>query len=668
MLRHLRPFSPTTRDTAEASKIELAEQATRLVRAFEEHGVGWFWETDAEGKLTYISAPVERALSVAGIQAIGASFIDLFLLDTEGAAISRTLSFHLAKHSGFKNYPVRSARQPEGAWWSISGEPRFDDKGSFCGFVGSGTDLTEKRRSQAAITKLAYSDGLTGLANRERMRGTLEHLLTTRQSGFHPTALFLLDLDRFKAVNDTLGHQVGDELLKQVALRLQRLIGSGGEVGRLGGDEFQIIVAHDGVRGEVDQIASGVVHAVSQPYFIANQPITIGCSIGIAIAPEHGQSVQNLVRNADLALYAAKDAGRGQHCQFADALLVEARRRKELEDDLREALANGELRVAYQPVVATRTSTIVGFEALVRWTHPKRGQISPSEFIPVAEECGIIGAIGEWVLRTAVADAARWAPGVRVAVNVSPKQFSNVQFPQVVMSALASAGLAAEQLELEITESVFLSGDEHSDRMFKALKAIGVRLALDDFGTGYSSLGYLKNAPFDKIKIDQSFVRGAINSGSRNAAIIKAIVTLADTLGMETTAEGVEQQDEIEFIRDLGCSHIQGYVYGKPMPFEDAVRLLDVDNRSARPIGYKMSRAPREKVIRSARLCINEEVQQVVVKNVSPHGAMIEGPSIRQSAMGLDVLIELLEGQVWQANVRWAEEGRMGLLLNRQLG
>ena len=639
----------------------------RLVDGFEQQGVGWFWETDSEGRLSYLSPLVETALSAAGFQPLGCSFTEVFCLDTEGAITSRSLSYHLSTHSSFKNYPVRGAKQADGSWWSISGEPRKSAKGEFCGFVGSGTDLSEKRKSQAAIIKLAYSDGLTGLANRERMRGSLDHLLKTRQSGFTPTALLLMDLDRFKAVNDTLGHQVGDELLKQVAQRLQRVIGGLGEVGRVGGDEFQIIIANDRARDDLDSIARSIVQSVSQPYYISNQPISVGCSIGVAISPEHGLSTENIVRNADLALYAAKDAGRGRHCVFTDDLLSDARHRKDLENDLRSALKHGEFYVAYQPIVSTSDFEVVGFEALLRWDHPTRGAISPSEFIPVAEECGIIGTIGEWVLRTATADAANWPSGVRIAVNVSAVQFADIRLPAIISSALAASSLDAGRLELEITESVFLNEDEHSDRMFKALKTIGVRLALDDFGTGYSSLGYLKTAPFDKIKIDQSFVRGAVMSGNRNAAIIRAIVTLALTLGMETTAEGVEQQDEIDFVRELGCSHIQGYVFGQAVPFAETLLRFETQGTKANPIGYKISRAPREKVIRSARVFIDDVMQEVVVRNISPHGAMIEGPAITSSVLGLDVLIELLEGEIWQGHVRWAEEGRMGLYLDRSL-
>jgi diguanylate cyclase (GGDEF)-like protein len=653
MLRHLRHLTrsdeplPTTK----------AARSIRLVDAFEAEEAGWFWETNSGGNITYISS---HKLCSQALDAGIATLPQILEIDPEGTS-SRTLHFQLSTKAGFRNVAVRAIDQSIPVFWSISGQPRFDSEGVFQGYVGSGSDLAERRRSQADITRLAYTDGLTGLANRERMRSTLEGFLLARHSGFHPTALILLDLDRFKAVNDTLGHQTGDELLKQVAQRIQRVVGSDGAVGRLGGDEFKVILASDTARRDAEAIAKNIIHSVSQPYSIASAPITIGCSIGIAIAPEHGRTVDHLVRNADLALYAAKGGGRGLHRVYTDDMLAEATHRKHLEDDLRLALAQDELYVAYQPVVSMATTRIVGYEALVRWEHPVRGAISPAEFIPIAEEIGLIDGIGEWVLRTAVTDCAKWPAGIRVAVNVSPIQFANPKLPSLVANALMSATLDADRLELEITESVFLNEGSCTDQMFKALKSLGVRLALDDFGTGYSSLGYLKNAPFDKIKIDQSFVRGAIVAGNRNAAIIRAIVTLADTLGMETTAEGVEQQDEIGFIRELGCSHIQGYVYGRPARIDHVMSCLSDYGAPAEAIGHKISRAPREKVLRKAQLLNGGKRTQIIIRNISSDGAMIEGAAFTDADIDMDVSIELSQGQMLSGRVRWVDKGKAGI-------
>ncbi len=635
--------------------------ARRLVHEFEDHGSGWFWQTDRHGRLVYLSTKVADEVAANGTSAIGQLLTAVFKVDSASPDTERTLGFHLSSRTSFTDYSVRPVADVAERWWSISGRPMMDAMNRFQGFVGSGSDLTQKRQSEAEITRLALFDGLTGLANRQRMRLSLDQTLAAPQSGTRATSLFLLDLDRFKAVNDTLGHQTGDTLLKQVGQRLQRSVGDAGLVGRLGGDEFKVVLPREANRDRLAELARTIIASLSQPYFIDGSSITIGCSIGIAIAPEDGADSETLVRNADLALYAAKADGRGIHRFYRAELLLGAQNRKQLEDDLRKALAQDEFHVAYQPVVCARSERIVGYEALLRWDHPTRGAVSPADFIPVAEDCGLIEAIGEWVLRTACDEAATWPEGIRVAVNVSPIQFANPALPAIVTSALARSGIRAERLELEITEGVFLNESASSDTMFRSLKGIGVRLALDDFGTGYSSLGYLKKAPFDKIKIDQSFVKGAAIAGNRNAAIIKAIVTLADTLGMETTAEGVEVQDEIQLIRDLGCSHIQGYVYGKAARAEAVIEHLQATGGVATAVGYRASRSPRSSMLRSARITTAGAEGEVRIRNISATGAMIDGIEIDGDAAGIDILIELLEDQMFPAKLRWAADGKAGI-------
>ncbi len=637
--------------------------AIKMIAEFEGHGTGWFWEADRHGRLTYLSAKVANELAAAHPHPVGRLLTDVFRMDSAAPGTERTLAFHISSRTSFSDYTVCAAGDVEGEpdrWWSISGRPVVDELDRFQGFIGSGSDLTEKRRSDAEITRLALFDGLTGLANRQRMRHSLDKTLQQQAGPYRPASLFLMDLDRFKAVNDTLGHQAGDALLKQVAQRLQRGVGDAGLVGRLGGDEFQVLLPGIDNGDTLATLAKELIGALSQPYFIAGASVTIGCSIGIAIAPQHGEDAEELIRNADLALYAAKADGRGVHRFYSEDMLAGARSRKALEDDMRTALSEGGFHLGYQPVVSTETVQIVGYEALLRWNHPTRGAISPADFVPIAEECGLIDALGEWVLRTACDEATHWPRGVRVAVNVSPIQFANPAFPALVASALAHSGLAADRLELEITEGVFLDESGSTDAMFKALKGIGVRLALDDFGTGYSSLGYLRTAPFDKIKIDQSFVRGAAQPGNRNAAIIRAIVTLADTLGMETTAEGVEVQDEIDLVRSLGCSHIQGYVYGRAIPAVDVIDQLG-GGAAATPVGHKVSRAPRTKMLRSARIAIGDHEGDVRIRDISASGAMIDGVAIDGHVVGLDVLIELVEDQMVAARIAWTKDGKAGL-------
>lgn len=639
-----------------------SQRAQLLIHEFEAHTNGWFWQTDADGHVLYLSDKVARGLDRPDAPALGQLLNKLFRMDSASPETERTLAFHLASRTAFSNYSVRPANDTTlDRWWSISGRPISDADGRFLGFVGSGSDLTERRRVDAEITRLALFDSLTGLANRQRLRLSLEQTLHQPGSVPRKTALFLLDLDRFKSVNDTLGHQTGDALLKKVALRLQRTIGEVGLVGRLGGDEFKVIIPFAPDREALAELARRVISELSQPYSINGSAISIGCSIGVAIAPTDGTDAETLVRNADLALYAAKGDGRGVHRFFRSELLIGAQSRKQLEDDLRGALAADQFFVAYQPVVSTRTQRIVGFEALLRWQHPTRGLVSPSEFIPVAEECGLIETIGEWVLRTACMEATEWPHDIRVAVNVSPIQFANPALSTIVTSALATSGIKPDRLELEITEGVFVDESPATEQMFKALKGCGVRLALDDFGTGYSSLGYLRKAPFDKIKIDQSFVRGAAIAGNRNAAIIKAIVTLADTLGMETTAEGVETHDEIALIVELGCSHIQGYVYGKPTCAAEVRERLALAGDMATACGFRSSRSPRTSLLRKARIRAGDVYGDVRIRNISSGGAMIDGIDVEDDAGALDVMIELLEGQMLPARLRWAADGKAGL-------
>ncbi|HCB76878.1 MAG TPA: diguanylate cyclase [Sphingomonas bacterium] len=630
--------------------------ALRLVREAEQHSAGWFWETDRNGQISYLS---EKVAQLLGLADTGATFTELFRLSGDASDTERTLAFHFSSRTSFSDYSLETGSGEAMRHWTVSGRPRFDEFGQFQGFTGTGSDLTEKRRAEAEITRLALFDGLTGLANRQRMKLSLDQTLVNSRRGWRSVALLLLDLDRFKAVNDTLGHPVGDALLKQVAQRLQRCTADHGLVGRLGGDEFQIILPEAPGQEALSELSRTIITTLSQPYYLAGSNITIGCSIGVAVAPENGSDSETLIRSADLALYAAKADGRGTHRFYHEDMLEGARHRKALEDDLRGALARGEFHVVYQPVVATRDASVVGFEALVRWEHPIRGAVSPGEFIPIAEESGLIESIGEWVLRTAAADAAGWPGDVRVAVNVSPIQFANSQLPTIVASALANSGLPAHRLELEITEGVFLNESASSDAMFSSLKRLGVRLALDDFGTGYSSLGYLRKAPFDKIKIDQSFVRGAAVTGNRNAAIIQAIVTLATTLGMETTAEGVEIQDEIGLIAGLGCSHIQGYVYGRPMPAEAAAEMAAEGKAS--PSGVRVSRAPRLRTLRWARMLVGGQSGEVRIRNVSASGAMIDGIEFPAAMVGSTVKLELIEGDLITAELRWAQGEQAGL-------
>lgn len=633
-------------------------RAEEILNDYEQTGQGWFWETDRRGAIVYVSYTVGETLDRDVNALIGRPISELFFTDMGGEEHERTLAFHFTARSAFSELALRAATPHEERWWSLNGRPIYDGFGNFLGFRGSGSDLTEKRRSAEHASRLAHYDSLTGLANRLQMSQTLEKILNAPNIDHRACAVFLLDLDRFKQVNDTMGHPAGDSLLTQVAARLERAVGQFGRVGRLGGDEFQVILPGHHPREDLAQLARRVIHDLSEPYSIEGHRVVIGASVGIALSPDDGVTSEAIIRNADLALYAAKDGGRGRHHFYASDLHSDAEERRQLEQDLRDALSQGGLELYYQPVVHTSTERITGFEALLRWNHPQRGPMSPAKFIPIAEDSGLIAQIGEWALRTACRDLASWPETVRVAVNVSPLQFANPNLPAVITNALAASQVSPSRLELEITESVFLNDDEGTDAMFTALKRLGVRLALDDFGTGYSSLGYLKKAPFDKIKIDQSFVRGATITGSRNGAIIASIVSLAEALGMETTAEGVETLDELDLVRMLGCSHVQGYIYEKPLSLTQATEKLRVGT-TAIAKGPRAARAVRHTMLRKIVLDHGGQAYHGTIRNISSSGAMVEG--LWNVPPGTIFRIMLAEGQVVTATARWCQEDRMGI-------
>jgi diguanylate cyclase (GGDEF)-like protein len=487
----------------------------------------------------------------------------------------------------------------------------------------------------------------------------LERSLNSCRHRDLPCALLLIDLDRFKQVNDTLGHSAGDNILKQVAERLSAIVGSRETICRIGGDEFKIILPEVDDRGVLGELAKSVISGLSQPFSVDGNRCTIGASVGIAVSPFDGSTSEELTRNADLALYAAKHGGRGSFRFFSGELLEAAAERRELEEDLRDAIANGQLELHYQPFVDAATNRVVGAETLLRWNHPRRGPVSPAVFIPIAEESNLICRIGEWVLRTACHDASSWPESLRVAVNVSPVQFADETLPSIVVSALAASGLDPARLELEITESVFVREGTGTDAMFKALDALGVKLALDDFGTGYSSLSYLKSAPFSKIKIDQSFVLGATEKGSRNKAIIAAIVALAEAVEMETTAEGIETMDQLEMIRDLKVSHVQGYIYSKGRPNEEFVEQLQNGTWVIQPNGPARQRHDRFAMYRRIGAVHDDHYYSVVLRNLSRTGALIEG--LMQVPVNTQFVIDFGQGQLAVATVRRSQAERQGI-------
>ncbi len=428
------------------------------------------------------------------------------------------------------------------------------------------------KEREERITHLAFHDGLTDLPNRVFFQQSLDQAVTRSKRLNERLGVLCLDLDGFKSINDTLGHPAGDALLRHVAQRLLQ-IADGAMVARLGGDEFAIVVPEANDLGCSRRLAQAILDVFSKPLEIGDQTIATGISIGISTYPADGQEASRLLKNADLALYRAKQDGRANFRFFEQSLDEAARRRRQIEADLRVAIRTGQLQLAFQPIVASDGEVIKGFEALLRWPHPERGLIPPVEFIPVAEETGLITQVGEWVMHEACRVAVAWPEHVRVAVNVSPLQFRAQGFGSVVLQALSTSGLAPNRLEIEITESVFLDGEANVLQILHMLRALGVRVALDDFGTGYSSLSYLRSFPFDKIKIDRSFVTN-IASDASAAAIVKAIVDLATALSMETTAEGVEDEGQHAELQAQGCNTLQGYLFSRPIDAVAVTRML----------------------------------------------------------------------------------------------
>ncbi|WP_420145610.1 putative bifunctional diguanylate cyclase/phosphodiesterase [Sphingobium sp.] len=564
-----------------SSTVQLAEKSevvSLLLREYEEGASDWLWQTDALRRINGVSARFAETMHMAPAQLEGVPLVQI--LAGSGwdsgrfAAGLHSLADHLKRRESFSSLSLPVEINGQWRWWELSASPRYDENGIFQGFRGVGSDVTAQRESADKIAQLARFDPLTGLPNRSHLREVLEQALADAEGRTNGCAFLMIDLDRFKSVNDTLGHQIGDKLLSQVARRLRQICDAGAFCGRIGGDEFAVVLSVVVDGASVPRLATAIIRALSASYQVDQHVLHVGASVGSAISPMDGRDSEALIRSADLALYRAKDEGGGLHCAYEPQLHAQAEERRQLELALRDALDKNELHVLYQPVVDADQGTVLGFEALLRWTHPRLGPISPVKFIPVAEEARLIGPIGEWVLRTACMEAANWPGDVRVAVNVSAEQLSQPSFVTAVSAALSESGLEARRLELEVTESVFMSDDTGAVRVLDQLLALGIQLSLDDFGTGYSSLGYLSRTRFNTIKIDRSFVVGASRNTAESLAIIRAVVTLANSLGMSTTAEGVETEAELDMVRRLGCKKVQGYYFGRPMSPQDAARLF----------------------------------------------------------------------------------------------
>ena len=585
VMRHLRSHekllvaeAARTRAEADLALANERERAARVLNLQEsrfdtalQNMVQGLLMVDRDGKLLVVNRRFCQLFGLPpGVAAPGISYSDVATLVVTRGNIQAVDMIEVRRQrqeaAGRTSRSIFVWELSDGRVLTVTHQPMED------GWLTTYEDTTERRAVEARIAHLAQHDALTGLPNRVLFRVTLERALAFARRG-HLLALLCLDLDQFKSVNDTLGHPVGDGLLQAVAERLHGCLRETDTVARLGGDEFGIV--QTSIESPVDTtgLADRLIELMEAPFEIEDHQIVIGTSIGIAFAPQDGLDADELLKNADLALYRAKFDGRGVYRLFQTAMDAEMQMRRRLELDLRHALGSGQFEVYYQPLIDLKAEAVAGFEALLRWHHPERGLIPPDQFIPLAEEIGAIVPIGEWVLREACIAAAAWPAALSISVNLSPVQFKSRDLVATVTAALRDAGLASGRLELEITETVMLHDTAATLATLHELRRIGVRLAMDDFGTGYSSLSYLRRFPFDRIKIDQSFVR-ELGKQSDCGAIIRAVISLSRDLGMATTAEGVETREQLCALAEAGCSDIQGFLFSRPIPLRDIPAML----------------------------------------------------------------------------------------------
>ncbi|NBC88878.1 MAG: EAL domain-containing protein [Alphaproteobacteria bacterium] len=651
----------------------------------ERSGLGWFWASDADGRLVYLSASVAERLDTPLGDLVGRPLAQIFQpAASDGRA--KPLALRLGAHKAFSGLAVRAAARPDGTVLRLAGHPVCDASGSFAGFRGTGTDITEEWYREEETERLAKFDSLTGLANRHRMAHLIESTITAFRAAKRNCAVMMLDLDRFKQVNDTLGHAAGDELLKQVADRLGRAIDRDCEIGRLGGDEFQVMIPDLDDRGVLGEIAMKVIAMLRQPYSLDEGRCVIGCSVGIAIAPHDGVTREEVVRSADLALYAAKNGGRGQFRFFSGDLENESIFRRRLEADLGTGLSERQLFLKYQPVIEAGSRRVTSLEAKICWNHSQRGEIDEEEFARILEGSALVADIGRWAIREACAHAALWPDAVRVALAVPVPLFTAESFVEDVAAALSDADMAADRLELAISEAIFFGDADVVDRTLGRLFKLGVRLTLDEFGSGFSSLAYLRRAPFDTIRIDSRLVAEADREGGREGAregegerangdesrepgLLRAIVALADALGMDTLAGGVETMALNDALVECGIGYVQGPIYYDPALRETVEgEIMGGDTGGGwriDPSADRTARARRRTVLRKIHVIHDDHSYEVTLRNLSKTGALIQG--LMDVPRGTQFVVDLGGGQLAVATVTRTSGDTQGLEFEQHL-
>ena len=641
-----------------------SDDRLRLLDEVERCGLGWFWASDAQGHLTYLSAALAERLQTAPDDVLGQSAATLFVpVEREGRG--KSLALLLGAHKGFAGLAVRAARVPDGAVLRLAGQPVFADDGSFAGFRGTAADITQEFRREEETARLAKYDSLTGLSNRHRMAHQMTATLTAFQRERRNCAVMMLDLDRFKQVNDTLGHAAGDELLRQVAERLRRALDRECEIGRLGGDEFQVLLPDIDDRGELGELALRIITMLRQPYSLAEGRCVIGASVGIAIAPHDGITREDIERAADLALYAAKNGGRGQYRFFSADLENETIFRRRLEENLGAALVGEELFLRFEPIIAAASGTVRRLEAHVCWNHPARGAIDEEEFAGILEGSGHVCEVGLWAIRQACRQAGGWPDTLKVSVNVPVALFLLPDFVNEVAQALHESGLAPGRLDLEVSEAVFLGEAAVVDRALSGLNRLGVGLTLDEFGSGYSSLAYLRRAPFGAIKIDTQLIAAAASDSGDDLALVRAIAALAGALDMATIAGGIETAALLKALCGAGVQFVQGPIYREPVDADALAEALAAGEWRIEPSSTRQLRARRRTVFRKIHVIHDDHSYEVTLRNLSRTGALIQG--LLDVPKGTQFVVDLGGGQLAVATVNRSQGDTQGLEFEQPL-
>lgn len=653
---HREPLSPAA----------VASDKLAILTDLESAGISWFWSTDASGRVTYLSDAIAQA---CGFQPDdqGRTPLQSLLTPIEGEGEGRSLGLKLGTRKPFANLLVETTGSDAShrLVLKLTGRGMFDDNGDFRGFRGGAIDVTDDHRSDEEASRLAQFDSLTGLANRYRMGHRIDATLAGFRASKRACALFMLDLDRFKQVNDTLGHAAGDQLLQQVADRLRGAVAGKGEIGRLGGDEFQVLLPDVDDRGELGEIAKKIIAMLSQPYSVQEGRCSIGCSVGISIAPYDGMDREELSRAADLALYASKNGGRGQFRFYGADLEHEDNLRKRMESDLAEAIEAGDFSLEYEPAVSLQSNRVVALEARYCWEDNQRGRVAPESFMQVAEGSRLIVPIGEWALRRACQDARQWPQSVRVALSISPVQFFSSGFVDRVAEVLEETELDPARLELHLSEAI-IQGDQGAvDKALGALFKLGVRLTLDHFGGGFTSLSYLRRAPFSGLRIAPSFFEPTVGDDLGDLQMIAAIVQLAATLGMETSAGGVHALALLEKLKAAGVDTIQGFVFSEPVDAAAVEAAFAQGEWTIAPTDAGSQRASRRTVFRKIGLIHTDCYYEVTLRNLSRSGAMIQG--LEDVPVGTQFVLDFGGGQLAVATVKRVMDDTQGVEFEQEL-